>query len=181
MSEPSWSPVPGTRRVVDENWLFRSRRERYRSRVSGKEHEFFVLDLADSVNVIALTPEGELVMARQFRAGSNEDALEVPGGLLEPGEDPLEAGARELLEETGYSGGTARLVLQVYANPSLLTSRSVTIFIPDARRTAETNLDPNEEVTVELVPRDRIPGMIRDGRINHALVVTALLAWEAGW
>src|SRR5580693_4464299 len=87
---------------LEENWLFRLRRERFRSRVSGRAHAFYVMHLADAVNVIALTSDGRIVLVRQFRAGSARDSLETPGGLLEPGEDPRDAGARELREETGF-------------------------------------------------------------------------------
>ncbi len=87
-----------------ETWLFRLRRERFRSLRSGKTHDFFVTELADGVHTIAVTPEDQVVLVSQFRAGSRRDSLETPGGLLEPGEDPREAGARELLEETGYAG-----------------------------------------------------------------------------
>src|SRR3954452_15595007 len=104
MADPSWTRDDAeTDRTLEENWLFRLRRERFRSRLSGKAHDYYVIHLADAVNVIALTPDRRVVLVRQFRAGSNADSLEPPGGLLEEGEDPREAGARELLEETGYA------------------------------------------------------------------------------
>jgi 8-oxo-dGTP pyrophosphatase MutT (NUDIX family) len=177
LAEPSWVRDGATDHTLEENWLFRLRRERYRSRASGKAHDFFVIHLADAVNVIALTPERNVVLVRQFRAGSGHDSLETPGGLLEPGEDPLAAGARELLEETGYAGDPAVLVGTVWANPSILTSRSTTIAIANARPAAEPKLDHGEEVHVELVPEAEILPMILDGRIDHALPVAGLLWW----
>ena len=101
---PSWIRDGESDRTLEENWLFRLRRERYRSRASGRSHDFFVLHLADAVHVVALTTDRQFILVRQFRAGSGRDSLETPGGLLEPGEDVGEAGARELLEETGYAG-----------------------------------------------------------------------------
>src|ERR1700722_17300592 len=103
--EASWSREnAGAAGVApEENWRFRLRHERFRSRVSGRVHDFYVMHLADAVHAIALTPDDRMVLVRQFRAGSSRDSLEAPGGLLEPGEDPREAGARELLEETGYA------------------------------------------------------------------------------
>src|SRR4051812_32206079 len=108
MSEPSWTPEGAEDRTIEENWLFRLRRERFRSRRSGLAHDYYVLHLADAVSVVARPADRRLVLVRQFRAGSRAESLETPGGLLEPGEDPLVAGARELLEETGYAGDPPR-------------------------------------------------------------------------
>ncbi|HWE37303.1 MAG TPA: NUDIX hydrolase [Isosphaeraceae bacterium] len=163
--------------TLEENWLFRLRRERYRSRASGLGHDFYVLELADAVHVIALTPLRRVVLVRQFRAGSKEDSLETPGGLLEPGENPLVAGARELAEETGFEGDPPILLGTVWSNPSIMSSRITTILIPNARPTAAVKLDHAEEVDVALVPAADIPRMIADGRINHALSVAGLLWW----
>jgi 8-oxo-dGTP pyrophosphatase MutT (NUDIX family) len=175
--QPSWVHDGAEDCTLEENWLFRLRRERYRSRTSGRAHDFYVIHLADAVNVIALTPERQAVLVRQFRAGSGHDSLETPGGLLEPDEDPLAAGMRELLEETGYAGDPAVLVGTIWANPSILTARSITIAITNVRRVADPRLDHGEEVAVELVPESEILPMIQDGRIDHALTVVGLLWW----
>src|SRR4051812_34544088 len=177
--EPTWFRADdGAEDVtIEENWLFRLRRERFRSRTSGRAHDFYVMHLADAVHAIALTPDDQMVMVRQFRAGSLHDSLEPPGGLLEPGEDPRVAGARELLEETGYAGDPPVLLGTLWSNPSIMTSRTTTIVIENARRVAEPNLDHNEELAVELVPAGSIPRLIAEGRINHALCVAGLFWW----
>jgi 8-oxo-dGTP pyrophosphatase MutT (NUDIX family) len=175
----SWHRAPDAEldTTIEENWLFRLRRERFLSRASGKSHAFYVMHLADSVNVIALTPDDEVVLVRQFRAGSRRDSLEPPGGLIDPGEDPLQAGVRELLQETGYAGDPARLIGSVWSNPSIMTARSYTILVTNAVRTAEPTPDAEEEVAVERVPAAAIPALIKDGSIDHALAVVGLLWW----
>ena len=120
---PSWVREDADDRTLEENWLFRLRRERYRSRTSGHAHDFYVIHLADAVHVVAITPERQVVLVRQFRAGSGRDSLETPGGLLEPGEDPLVAGPRELREETGYAGDPPVFLGTVWSNPSLIEPR----------------------------------------------------------
>ena len=181
MIQPSWSREPAeSDRTLEENWLFRLRRERFRSRHSGQAHDYYVVHLADAVNVIALTPDRRLILVRQFRAGSGQDSLETPGGLVEPGEDPLVAGARELREETGYGGDPPVLVGSAWSNPSILNSRITTILITNARRVAEPSLDHGEEVRVEFAPARAVPRLIREGQIDHALTVLGLLWWLAG-
>lgn len=180
-SEPSWVRDSGGQHdtTIEANWLFQLRRERFRSRLSDKAHDYFVMHLADAVQAIALTEDHQIVLVRQFRAGSGRDSLEPPGGLLDEGENPCEAAARELLEETGYAGEPAEWIGTAYGNPSLMTLKITTVVIRNARRTAETNLDTGEEVTVELFPADEVPRLIREGRIDHALTVMGLLWWLA--
>jgi 8-oxo-dGTP pyrophosphatase MutT (NUDIX family) len=176
--EPSWCRDDDhADETLAASWLLSLRRRRFRSKVSGKPHDFFVIELADAVNVVAVTPEREVILVRQFRAGSERDSLETPGGLLDPGEDPRVAGARELLEETGYAGDPPRVLGAVWSNASLLTSRTTFLLIENVRRVAEPHLDAGEEVGVEIVPADQIPSLLRAGAIDHALAVNSLLFW----
>ena len=177
--EPSWVPSgDGAHdQILSESWLFRLRRERFRSRASGKTHDFFIMHLADGVHVIAVTPDQEVILVRQFRAGSGRDSLETPGGLLEAGEDPGLAGARELLEETGYAGDPPERIGTLRPNPALLSMAITTIVIRNARRIGEPHPDPTEELVLELAPVHEIPAMIHDGRIDHAVCVAGLLQW----
>jgi 8-oxo-dGTP pyrophosphatase MutT (NUDIX family) len=176
--EPSWCRDDDhSDETLAASWLLSLKRRRFRSKSSGRPHDFFVIELADAVNVVAVTPEREVLLVRQFRAGSERDSLETPGGLLDAGEAPEVAGARELLEETGYAGGPPRVLGTVWSNASLLTSRTTFILIENVRRVAEPHLDAGEEMTLEIVPAERIPGLIRSGAIDHALAVNSLLFW----
>lgn len=179
--QASWvSDGDGTHdQTLAETWLFRLRRERFRSIHSGKSHDFYITELADGVHVIAVTPDDRVVLVRQFRAASHRDSLETPGGLLEPGEDPIEAGARELLEETGYAGLAAGSLGILRPNPALLTMAITTVVVRDARPVAEPRPDATEELEIVLVPADEILAMIRGGRIDHAVCVAGLLLWLA--
>jgi 8-oxo-dGTP pyrophosphatase MutT (NUDIX family) len=178
-SQPSWISIDNGAHdeTLVETWLFRLRRERFRSRKSGKTHDFYVTEVADGVHAIALTPDQKVVMVRQFRAGSRRDSLETPGGLLDPGEDPGVAGARELLEETGYAGGPPEFLGTLRPNPALLSMRISTILIRNAQRTADPHLDPSEELSLELVDVHEIPALIKSGQIDHGVCVAGLLWW----
>jgi 8-oxo-dGTP pyrophosphatase MutT (NUDIX family) len=179
-SEPSWihDDVAHDQTLI-ETWLLQLRRERFRSRISGKTHDYFVVHLADGVQAVAVTGEQEVVLVRQFRAGSRRDSLEIPGGLLEPGEDPCTAGARELLEETGYAGDPPVLLGTHWPNPAILSMRNSTILVRNAHRIAEPQPDPSEELAIELVPICDLPTLIQNGRIDHAVCVAGLLWWLA--
>ncbi len=179
MNDVSWQAEPEHDAVLESNWLFTLRRERFRSRNSGKAHDFYVVHLADAVSVVALTESRELLLVKQFRAGSLSDSLETPGGLLNEGEDPRVAGARELLEETGYAGDPARVINTVWSNPSIMDSKITTIVIENARKVAETAFDDHEEIEISKCAEAEIPSMIASGKIGHALVIQGLFAWMA--
>jgi 8-oxo-dGTP pyrophosphatase MutT (NUDIX family) len=178
-AHPSWiSAEAGSHdETLTENWLFRLRRERFQSRRSGKTHDYYVTHLADGVQVIPVTPDERVVLVRQFRAGSRRDSLEVPGGLLEPGEDPCSAGARELLEETGFAGSSPVKLGKIWPNPALLTMQITTIVISNARAVADPQPDHAEELSIELVRIQDVRVLIKKGTIDHAVSVAGLLWW----
>src|SRR5450432_1853523 len=101
---------------------------------TGKEHDFFILDSVNWVNVVAVTPDQQLVMVEQYRHGSNTVELEIPGGLMDAGEtDPVATGVRELREETGYAGENPRLLGRIWANPAILSNITYTVLIENCR------------------------------------------------
>jgi len=146
---------------------------------TGKPHDFYVIDSVDWVNVIALTPDRKLVMVEQYRHGSNTVELEVPGGMLEVGEsDPLAAGVRELREETGYEGDNARVIGRIFPNAAVMSNRCHTLLIENCRCVQPPDLDHGEDLATRLIPLDEVPGMVVQGRIQHALVVVAWYHFE---
>lgn len=136
--------------------------------------EVFTFRCPDWCNVIALTEDDELILVYQYRFGTEVIALEVPGGVLDPGEAPLEAARRELLEETGFAAGTIESLGSVHPNPALQGNACHTFVARGCRRVAELAPDPLEELEVVLVPAERIPDLIDEGHVTHALVITGL-------
>lgn len=168
----------GAERVLASTRVLELRNVRYRHPKRGTDREFLVAHAPDWVNVVARTPDGKLVLVRQFRFGSNELSLEVPGGVMEAGEDPVAAGVRELLEETGYGGGTARLLGSVYPNPAIMDNRCHVIFVDGAVPTGPLDWDDDEEIQVSTAPAGEVIAWARSGRIVHSLSVAALLLFE---
>ncbi len=127
---------------------------------------------------MAITPDDEVVMITQYRHGSHQVELEIPGGLVDPGEEPAAAAARELLEETGYRAAGVEPIGIANPNPALFGNRCHTFLAPEAVPVAAIQNTQLEETSVELVPVSEIPDLLRQGRIPHALVVAALY-WYA--
>jgi 8-oxo-dGTP pyrophosphatase MutT (NUDIX family) len=142
---------------------------------TGSQHDFFVIECVDWVNVVAVTRTGQVVMIEQFRHGSNTVELEIPGGMMDPHEaDPIAAGQRELREETGYAGTAAKLVGTIFPNPAIQSNRCHTLLVEHCELKHATEFDHGEDIAVRLVPAAEIPRLIADGHIRHALVVVAL-------
>jgi len=149
--------------------------ERVRARAprDGREHTFFRLRSTDWINVIPLTDNEEVVMVRQWRHGTRAVTLEIPGGMVDPGEDPETAGRRETREETGYEAGAWTHLGTVEPNPALFDNHCHTYLARGAHCVGGVQNEGAEETHVVLVPLTEIPARIRSGEIAHALVIAA--------
>ena len=161
--------------------IFDVTRAIYRHPHRSKEQDFFVITAPDWVNVVALTPEHHLVLVRQFRYGTNDFSLEIPGGVMDQGEDAITAGLRELREETGYVGTRTRLLGSVHPNPAMQSNRCHLVLVEDVRCHAELDWDPDEELEIMTKPVDEVYALAHRGGITHALVLDALLLFAPVW
>jgi 8-oxo-dGTP pyrophosphatase MutT (NUDIX family) len=161
-----------------ETRILSLRRRRARSASDpAKAGDFVVVSAADWVNVVAVTAAGAVVLVEQFRHGSGAVTVEIPGGMVDPGEDFVAAGLRELAEETGYGGGEARLIGVVEPNPAFQTNRCGTLLVTGVTLQGAPHMDGTEEIAVREVPAADLPGLVARGEITHALVVAALFHW----
>jgi ADP-ribose pyrophosphatase len=159
--------------------IFTIRSDRSVSPRTQKEHDFFVIDCVNWVNVIAVTPDQHLVMIEQYRHGSNTVELEIPGGMIDARDASPEAAAlRELREETGYEGENARRIGQIFPNPAIMSNTCFTMLVENCRLAHPVEFDHGEDLATRLVPVADIPGLVAAGEIQHSLVVVALYYFE---
>lgn len=168
-----------------EKWPVKSTRELYKNRIltvnadlatnprNQHQSEYYRIGFPDWINVIALTENHEVILVRQYRHGSQEIELEVPGGCIDFGEDPLEAGMRELLEETGYIGDNAKIIGTVNPNPALQSNTCYTAFCNNARKIQEPELDLGEDIEILHLPLDKINHAILHKEITNSMVIAA--------
>ena len=153
--------------------VFSLRTDRARSPRTGEAHDFFVLESSSWVNVIPITPAGEVVMVRQYRHGTRDVTLEIPGGLVEDHDTPEEAAKRELYEETGYRALSMTPLGYVHPNPAIQNNRCFTFLAHDVFPAGAQEQDDKEDIQVVAHPLTDIRRLIREGEITHALVVVA--------
>jgi 8-oxo-dGTP pyrophosphatase MutT (NUDIX family) len=147
--------------------------EHYLSPRTGKEHDFYLIDSPDWVNVIPLTTDGKVILVKQYRFGTKEFSLEIPGGMIDEGDTPARAASRELLEETGYAGDEPILLGIVHPNPAIHTNRCYTYLIKNVAYQNSPKQDATEDIEVQRPHLSEIPRLIREEKITHALVITA--------
>jgi ADP-ribose pyrophosphatase len=139
--------------------------------------DFFTVHCPDWVNVLAVTEEDELVLVWQYRLGSDTLTLEIPGGMIDAGESPIDAVRRELREETGYEAAVYEPLLTTLPNPALSDNRCHTFLARGARRVGAPRPDEHEELEVTLVPARCARALVEEGHVTHALIVCALQAF----
>jgi len=140
------------------------------------EGDFYVLEAPDWVNVIPITPNKEIVLVEQYRYGIEQPTLEIPGGMVDPGEQPLQSIKRELSEETGYNSSNWSSLGKVSSNPAIMTNYTHLYLAEGCKpvRSEKTTGDKHERINVHLLSMDKFLNYVADGTIHHSIMVAAI-------
>lgn len=151
--------------------VFRVRKDSSLDPRNGSAHDFYVIEAPDWINVIPITSDERVVMIEQYRHGTREMTLEIPGGMVDEGESPKETAAREMFEETGYKAQEIHALGSLHPNPAIQNNLLHTFVARGAEFVSAPAFDGSEHTYVRLVPLADVPRLIAEGLITHALVV----------
>ena len=155
------------------NKIFKMREDLVTSPKLGSDHSVWVMEVPTWVNIIPITKDGEVILVNQHRFGMDKSSLEIPGGMADLNENPMEAAIRELKEETGYEAKEVIEIGRVESNPAIMSNHTYTYLALDSEQSSEQNLDGMEDIEIIRKHINEIPDLIRNGVIEHALVVSA--------
>ena len=148
-----------------------------KSSEDGRKHKFYCLKSNHWCNIIPVTETGHVVLVKQFRVGIGNFTLEIPGGVMDPADSDMKAGAvRELTEETGYTPLPNARYISLgwsFANPAIQNNRCHSFVIGPVRKSKKQNLDQGEMIETMEVRIEEIPDLIKNGQISHALILNA--------
>ncbi len=162
-----------SRRTLVSTHVFELEERRTVNPRNNNELPFYVFESPHWVNVIPLLDDRRVLMVRQFRQGTREITLEIPGGMVDPGEEPEVGARRELLEETGYEAETLELIGVVDTNPAIQSNKTYTFLARGLRHVAEQSQDQAEDIEITEVEIDQLDRLVADGTITHSLVIAA--------
>ncbi|HEY0670931.1 MAG TPA: NUDIX hydrolase [Longimicrobiales bacterium] len=152
---------------------FRVKRLVVRAPHGGGTHTYYVIDRRDSVQVVAITADGKMLMVEQERQGTRQLSLEFVAGLIDRSENPQAAAARELEEETGYRAQSFEKIGWYYTDPAILTNRVTVFLATGCTPSGKMNQDAGEDIRTRLFDVDVLSGLIAEGHVTHGLSVAA--------
>jgi ADP-ribose pyrophosphatase len=165
-------------KTITETPIFTVKENNFVRNGDRKPVPFYTVDVPDWINVIAITPEEEVVLIEQYRQGIEEMVIEIPSGMVDVNEPAETAAKRELLEETGYEAEEWSLLAVTQPNPALHNNRVHHYLARRAVRVAEPKLDENESLDTLLKPLEEARRLIDEGKMAQSMVVAAFYYFD---
>lgn len=161
-------------KTVGEFGIFSVRRSALHDPAGNPKRDVHTFLLRDWCNIVPVTADGRVLLVWQYRFGTGEFSLELPGGVVDPGEEPSSAAVRELKEEAGATAARVELLSVLEPNPAMQGNLLHSYVAWDTAISHDTAFDDLEELESLLVPIAELPRLIDEGVIRHALCTTAL-------
>lgn len=171
-------------RILSSKYLLKTKwltvRKDHVKMLSGVEmDDYYVLEYPDWINVIAITEDGKFVIERQYRHGTQSVDYELCAGIIEKGEEPIDADKRELLEETGFEGGEWSLYCESYPNPAAMTTRKYSFLTKGVRFSEERHLERTEDISIHLMIFEEVKELVMNGGIKQGQMLAPLWKYIA--
>lgn len=159
--------------IIKRPWLT-ARRDTVQLPDGAINSEYYVLEYPEWVSIIAITTDGQFLVERQYRHGLDRTDYELPAGVCEADEQPIDAARRELLEETGFGGGEWTELMQLSANPTSHTNLSHCFLARGVTHQSAQHLDATERLEVHLISREELLTLLADGKFMQSLMIAPL-------
>lgn len=174
----------GKWKILKSEYLFRRpwltvRRDCVELPDGRRNPEFYVLEYPDWVNVIAIDEDGNFVLERQYRHGLGKTCFEIPAGVIEKGETPLEAARRELQEETGYGEGEWSEIMTISGNASTTSNLSHCFVAKGVKKISGLHLDSTEDLETVLMDTASVKDLMVNDQIKQSLMAAPLWKYFA--
>jgi len=144
---------------------------------TGFEIKRSVVRHVGSAVMMAVDDKKRVLLVRQYRLPAGKELWELPAGRLDPGEKPLQAARRELIEETGYRARTWQKLASFWASPGYVQERMTIFLATDLTAGIATPMD-DERIETRWFTRKDLAAMIRDGKIEDAKTMIGFYAWQ---
>lgn len=167
--------------IIQSNWLS-VRKDAYKTPDGEVVDDFYVVERPDFVVIIPLTIEEKFVLVEQYRHGLEREIMNFPMGFINEGEEPIRAAARELLEETGFSGGNLEFIGNFFLAPPIMKTVAHVFFANGVIHSGKSNNEEPAEISnVVLVNQSQIEKFIETGKLNDLVSLCSYLLMERKW